>query len=516
MPVRPSLCLAAALAIHAALLGGARLSAQERDASPYLPSSHWAIPYLEHLIAAGAIKDPTPLTRPLRRRDALRALEAADTLRLSVATVSTIRLLETALADAAEPHRVRLEGHVGLAAANYARRDPLAAIEETGPRQSGPGHGTGSADLELALVTDHVAAVTRPEVDTRLKYDPDWFGKKDRVIAGRTAEAYVDAEWQNVDLFFGRLDRNWGPSGIQGLLLSDDPYGLDHFHFSLGTTTLKLQWVAAQLDDLDSAGVVEHRFMMQHRLLFTPEHWAIALWDASVVSGQARSFDFWYLNPLNLGILEQWNKGGEQNAFLGFDVQHTGAITLFAQFLLDDIQIDRNGPGDLKPPSYGFTIGAKSPLGSAPASGTLFYTRVTNLTYRNEDPYSLPLYHFLGTGRNFDDYDQATLQVTVLPRAGLLLTPEITLLRQGEGDPRLPQPPVSAYSTTATIFQGVVERALRLAIAGRYAPSERLSVTFDAGVHHITNYQHVTGDTRTRVLGTVGVAYRFRGGGPLP
>src|SRR5256885_1506462 len=115
----------------------------------------------------------------------------------------------------------------GAPAANSARREPLAAIDSTGPRRSGPGHGTANADLDLALVTSHVVAVTHLQLDTRLKYDPDWFGKKNRAIAGRTAEAYVSAQWKVGEVFFGRLDRNWGPPGIQGLLLSANPHGLD-------------------------------------------------------------------------------------------------------------------------------------------------------------------------------------------------------------------------------------------------------------------------------------------------
>jgi hypothetical protein len=122
----------------------------------------------------------------------------------------------------------------------------------------------------------------------------------------------------------------------------------------------------------------------------------------------------------------------------------------------------------------------------------------------------------LGTGRNFDDYDQVTVTLGVLPRAGLLLTPELTVLRQGEGDPRQPHPTVAEYPTTATIFQGVVERTLRGALSGTFAASGRLSFGFDAGVHRITNFQHARGDTRTRFLGSVSLSYRFHHEGALP
>ena len=57
----------------------------------------------------------------------------------------------------------------------------------------------------------------------------------------------------------------------------------DHFAFSVGTAKLKLQAIATQLDDRrDTSGVV-HRYMMQHRLLFTPHRWGIALWEGSVL-----------------------------------------------------------------------------------------------------------------------------------------------------------------------------------------------------------------------------------------
>jgi len=473
------------LLVSPALTGGAMLAGQE--ASPYVPIGHWATPVLEHLIAAGVIDDPSPLTRPLRGSDVLRALETVDTLRLSRATLATVRRLKAALATGQRGPYVRVDGGAGAAAANYARRDPLAAIDSTGPRRSGPGHGTADADLDLALVTSHVVAVTHLQLDTRLKYDPDWFGKKNRAIAGRTAEAYVDARWKFGELFFGRLDRNWGPPGIQGLLLSANPYGLDHLAFAVGPPKIQLQAIATQLEDRDSSGVVVHRFMMQHRLLFTPGRWGLALWEGSVLSGTARSFELWYLNPLNSGVLEQWNNGGNVNSFV----------------------VDRAGATDQKPVSYALTVGTQGAVGGAATVWRAWYTRVTNLTYRNEDDLQVPLYHFLGTGRNFDDYDQVTVTLGLLPRAGLLLTSELTFLRQGEGDPRQPHPPVTAYPTTPTIFQGVVERTLRGAVSGTFLATDRLSFGFDAGVHRITNFQHVSGDTRTRFLGSVSVNYRF-------
>ena len=92
----------------------------------------------------------------------------------------------------------------------------------------------------------------------------------------------------------------------------------------------------------------------------------------------------------------------------------------------------------------------------------------------------------------------------------------VTLLRQGEGDPRLPHPTVPDYPTTATIFQGVVERTLRAAVSGSFAPDTHLGLKFDAGLHRVSNDGHVPGRTATRFVGSVGLTYRFSRAGALP
>src|SRR5690349_16312710 len=136
------------------------------------------MPYMEHLITRGVIPDPTPLTRPFRRADLVRALRGVDTLTVGDKVAKTVRRLLAALESPGRGLRYRVAVDLGIAAANYARRDPLAAIDSTGPRQAGPGHGTLNGGLNAELLLGRVVAVTHPYFDTRLKYDPDWYGYK--------------------------------------------------------------------------------------------------------------------------------------------------------------------------------------------------------------------------------------------------------------------------------------------------------------------------------------------------
>jgi hypothetical protein len=138
--------------------------------------------------------------------------------------------------------------------------------------------GFASGGLDLTLGFGPIVAVTNAMFDTRLKYDPDWYGKKDRVVAGRTATSYLSVQGSWAELFFGRLDRNWGPSVVPGLMLSPNPYGLDHFGLSLGTTGVQLQGNVAQLDTrFDTSGAPVRRYIVQHRLwLRPPGRWTVA------------------------------------------------------------------------------------------------------------------------------------------------------------------------------------------------------------------------------------------------
>ena len=508
MRLRLALRVATLLLLSPALTGGAMLAGQE--VSPYLPLGHWATPYLEHLIARRAIADPSPLSRPFTQADVVRALSAADTTRLGGAERQVVRAILAALGRPPADGKpwARADGHVAATGASHARRDPL--------RAAGPGRGTAAGGLAIQALLGPVAVVTHPYFDTRLKYDPDYDGKKDRFIAGRTAEAYVDARWRFGELFFGSLDRNWGPPALEGLIVSPSPYSYDHLALALGTRRLQIQGIVTELDDLaDTSGAPNHRFFVAHRLLWRPsDATTLGFWEGEIAAGRTRTLEPWFANILNLGLLVEYDRNVKVNSLLGVDFEsRLGGVRVFAQALLDDIQIDRQAASDSEPPSYGITLGAETVVRGVVITG--FYTQVANLTYRTPNPAEAVESRLVGLGRNFSDYDQLTLRAGLLAGPGVLLQPEATLLRQGEGDFRLPYPPVAAYGTTPTLFAGVVERTVRLAVGAAWQRGA-WGLSGDGGVHFIRNAGHVSGASQTKWIGALTLAYRFHLEGVLP
>ncbi len=97
-----------------------------------MPLQWWGTAYVEHLIARGRLVDPTPLTRPFREADLLRALEGADSARLTRAEWRVVAQLKNELQRRERGPVARLDLHAGIAASSHARRDAL--------REAGAGH----------------------------------------------------------------------------------------------------------------------------------------------------------------------------------------------------------------------------------------------------------------------------------------------------------------------------------------------------------------------------------------
>jgi hypothetical protein len=110
----------------------------------------------------------------------------------------------------------------------------------------------------------------------------------------------------------------------------------------------------------------------------------------------------------------------------------------------------------------------------------------------------------VGIGRNFSDQDQLSIRVTMPLRDRWLLSPELTLLRQGEGqinDP-YPVPDANGVLPTPALFIGVVERTYRagVGLSGRSGP---VDVAANAGFHHVVNSGHQEGRTVNRFEGRI-------------
>ena len=469
------------------------------QASPYIPRDDPRLPAFEHLIALGDVEDPSPLVRPIRRLDAVRALDSAQA-RGEARDPALIAEIRSAWAEDTAEARWEVEGRLGGQGYTEARRDPL--------HPAGDGGVQPYVELRLQARFENLVLVSRPAIEPRVVNDPDWPGRKDLKVSGRHAEGYVSAQFRYARFFYGQMDQNWGPVTLPGIGLSDYGYPRPAFGFDIGTARFRLAAEASTLaDQTDTAGVVTHRYFFAHRLgVRLSRRFDVALWETVVVAGPDRSFDGRYRNPVTLLLLaNQYGLGGQGNLILGFDLQWRlgPRTTLQGQVGIDDLQYqNRSGPTRY-PDRYAFTLQATGPLRGRVAWRAL-YTQASSLAFRTFRPSEAFVEEGVGLGRSFADNDQVSVSLTAPVTARWLINPELTLLRQGEGRLSQPVPPSGtiAAGNTPQLFIGTVERTWRAAIgvSGRQGP---LAVQANGGIHYIDNAGNVSGRHRTRFVGRI-------------
>ncbi len=476
------------------------------QASSYIPLDDPRLPALELLIARRDVPDPSPLVRPFTRADAVRALAAVDTASHAPAA-AMVRLLLEEFRDPRDDPYWRVHGAAGAQAFSRARRDLL--------HPGGPDGIRPYAELDLQAVIGSLALVTRPAIEPRLTDDPDWPGRRDVEVAARQIDAYASAQFRWVRLLYGQLDRNWGPVLFPGIGLSDYGYGRPALALEVATRDFQFHALSAQLaDERDSTGALVHRYHFAHRLgVRLSERFRLVLWETTVLSGTGRNFEDRYRNPLSISYLANTiGLGDRGNVMLGVDVEWRalGRTALQAQLALDDLSYqDRDAP-DRNPDRWALTLSASGPFGAG-AAWRAGYTRATSLAFRTFNPFENFTDAGVGIGRNFADHDQLTLLASWPLGGRWLVSPELTMLRQGEGRINDPYPSGTARGDTPQIFIGTVERTYRTAVRlnGWHGP---LSVRADAGWHHIVNRQHLAGETadrfEARLQITVGLRYQ--------
>ena len=481
-------------------------SAPRPAPSPFVSLDDGELPLLEHLIARGDVEDPSPFVRPFRRSDAIRVLAAADSARPGDPTVTA---LLRHFGDPAERQWWRAAVAAGGEGYTHARRDPL--------HPAGAGDVTAYGEIRLEAVAGPVVAVSRLLDQPRIQRDPDWTGIQRNVpnvlcCGWRYPDAYIALQLGPAIIMYGQTARNWGPYGLPGIGLSDEGYPRPEMSFALQTRDLQLLAIASQLEDRqDSIGQLVHRFFFAHRLgVRITRRFQAAVWETTVLAGHERDFDARYRNPLTLGVLANlYGFADRGNLLVGADLRWRlqDAVAIEAQVALDDIANRSSAEGH--PSRYAFTVGATGRLGGR-AGWRAFYTQASSLAFRTFNPQENLTDAGVGLGRNFDDNDEVTAVATLPLRGRWLLSPELTLLRQGEGRINDAYPGTREERlATPALFIGTVERTWRaaLSLSGQEGP---FRVTASGGYHHVVNFENRPGvnDDRFegRLLVTVGAA----------
>jgi hypothetical protein len=265
-------------------------------------------------------------------------------------------------------------------------------------------------------VAPNITLANHTIFDQDYKHDPLFAGdlsESEDWIYGRVNDAYININFKGFDLFFGRMNRNWGPINFPGLILSNNPYSYDHFLFSYTSGNLKLSILFSQLEELDGKtfsnpdNIYHHtkKYLVGHRLdIGFSQKFQIAVTEMAVYGGAERDIELAFFNPMNFYYGIQRNDKKQMNGIWSLDLffKPVPRWTLYGQFLLDDIIVN-NDPGvsdrDRYPDRLGTMFSLRSGNFVSGLNTDITYVRIWNRTYQSK--YNWENYHYRGLGLGY-------------------------------------------------------------------------------------------------------------------
>jgi len=482
-----------------------------------LRPTHWSDTSIRFLQARGELWNLSPFLRPYETNAVQKALGSDRPF---------TRFLQQALK---EGQLAPGAASVGVVSENtLAGHDDVAPFRSTALTGSGEWgetmryHGRQRLDLAFRPRTWLVVANSML-LDNRLDENPRYIGIRQGGLASYTERALLRCEHNGFSATIGREYLRIGPGVDASLLVSEHSRPLDQIALTYENRWLRYDFIAATLDATawiqDGAPPHQNRYISLHHLQVRPaERLYIGIGEAVLYSSSAPEFN--YLNPLLAlyGEVTNGPVGGNCLGSLHIAALPVRNLTLYADLLIDDIQLEKSGPGDLEPAEYGLMAGFRWADPLHLQGGDLYaeYTRVTNRTYNGQGgPWEKwlhrnePIAHFLG-----NDFERLLAGFSWWPRPAWRAALLADVRHRGEGriekafdTPWMDTPLGQEYSEPFPT--GIVEKIWRGSLEISWQPRAAVLAYARIGYCDITHFDNQPDAGRQGWQGALGCEFDF-------
>ncbi|NQU35566.1 MAG: hypothetical protein HQ521_20260 [Bacteroidetes bacterium] len=286
--------------------------------------------------------------------------------------------------------------------------------------------------------------------DPALKNDPYFHGDTGEWLYGYFDESYAVLSLSDkVDLFMGRMNRNFGALNDYGLILSDNPYAFDHFGFTATGNRLKYSFYTTRLNDIlgeDSQGGT----MPSDTLMQTKRYWAIqrldwkirenlqiALSEATVYGGPDQNWVASYMNPVQFFYAAQRNQSVQLNSMWQINVfwKPKQGLGFYVDLFADDLIINNEevSDRDRHPDRLGFLLKASiTDLFISESLTSVRYVCIWNDTYTSFRTFENYAYFNKGIGFPINSYEGVKLNWNYLGSPPVLIQSSLELWQHGD------------------------------------------------------------------------------------
>ena len=336
--------------------------------------------------------------------------------------------------------------------------------------------------------------------------------------ATRPENAYVAYTGSVAQFSIGRVRQHWGGYQQPGLVLSDNPRPMDHVSLRIGSKKLSIQSSLSELDSITGDGRFtgvagddsvssgsERRYLAAHRLTIQKESWTLGLMHSILYSGRNSGLSLRYANPFQIAFMsvDERPKNEENNGLLGaFFSRQSGRTLMQIQVALDDFDILAGE----EPPSLAGTFHLYRAQIAPRLDLYSETTLVTARTYNSEQTEGKYVYLKRGMGTQYSDFISSALGLNWFHSSGLVFTPAVQFLLQGEQHMLKPFP---KNEEADALLDGVIERTIRPSIGVRGTVGKGIQIHGQVGGNIVTNANHLEGEADFYMTGFLSIGYRF-------
>ena len=305
-------------------------------------------------------------------------------------------------------------------------------------------------NLDGVIKISDMFFVNEIELDQRLKSDINFHGDLGEWLMGYFNSSYFKYKKNALELFAGRISRNFGALNDFGLILSNNPYAFDHYGFSGTGNKIKYSFYTTRLNDMQGIDIqgdsIEidsvanaNRFWAVQRLDYKVNNrFQFALSESTIYGGPNQQFVASYLNPTHFFYAAQRNQGVQLNGFWQINIFYKplDRLGLYIDLFADDIIVN-NEPGvddrAVHPDRLGILVKASYAKRNKRLM-SLRYVRIWNETYLSYRTFENYTYFNKGLGYPNNSYESIKYSYTLLDYMPAFIQASIEFWRNGSRD----------------------------------------------------------------------------------
>jgi len=326
-----------------------------------------------------------------------------------------------------------------------------------------------------------------------------WKGK----LGGEFSRAGISFFLKNIQIIAGRDFLRWGIGESHFPILSGESPSFDmiYFHWK-NKKYISFDYFISALEPMFKDSIYK-RYISGHRIKFSVHKFSLYFTENILYGGRNRQIDPYYINPLMIYYVAQWNNNYNDNVFWDVELCYNlkALDKVYSGLFIDDFQYNSN---DYEPPEIALLFGLTKGFGYRYIN--IEYARSNDWVYNQHLFWNKYVHYDKIIGdNNGPDFDMISLKyVSMIGRGHYGV--KIYYRRRGDNSP-LFKYPEGPKKITHYFLTGIVEKRLGIDITS-YFQTGRFILNFSAEIFYAKNWSNTKDANRIegRIKATFGVS----------